>query len=362
MKKILLLLLLLALVSCNTIREDLAIEHNEFPLIEHWSQQFDSRIYHVAVSGDLIVVGRNRYLTALDMKTGQIIWEKRFLLDTDSHLLFSGDYLIASDKSLIRIINKAGEEVSSIKLDSSGTRAQILDVHSNFIFVRRIPTWTIEVYNFNSGAMLWRVATGRGGINIAYDDSMDLVFITSTSSISAHNISDGDLLWKVINVAKISTYDTGIIYYYTNGTVDFSGGKISAIALDERNHIWVYRIIGPAETSIYNLTVFDSKLIANMDYGLLAIDKSNGSEIWRSESREFFLVKPVNINNVIYARSMSPGRIHAISPEDGRTIGFLQLGNPSITDLSQERYDVVYASEEFLIFPFENILFVYKEK
>jgi outer membrane protein assembly factor BamB len=101
-------------------------------------------------------------------------------------------------------------------------------------------------------------------------------------------------------------------------------------------------------------------LIVGTNFGLLSLDKKDGHELWQSETNDSFDAKPIIINDMLYARATNTSMIYAISPADGRYLGYLKLGESSLLGISHPEYDILYQTGEFLIFPFENTVYAYQ--
>jgi outer membrane protein assembly factor BamB len=318
----------------------------------------DEYIYGLAVSNDWIAAGRSFGITAIDSKTGKVLWKNDFPLDIDSSLVFSQGNLIVADSSSIKVIEKSGKEFASIELNSKGENAKVVAAVDDHIFVMRIPSWILEVYDIQRETMIFDVAIERGGVSISIDSGPKIVYISTTRFIDAYNLITGDLTWELKKSASISTFDSGMLYYYEDlGTEDF--GRISAINARDTSDIWSLEIPLGVRTELYNLTVLGDLLIANTDFGLIGIDKKHGNLLWSSESNDLFYAKPLQIGQFIYAKGTTSNMIYAVSPENGNTIGYLSLSASSVTNLSQREYSGIYESGELLVFSYNNVVYAY---
>jgi outer membrane protein assembly factor BamB len=102
-------------------------------------------------------------------------------------------------------------------------------------------------------------------------------------------------------------------------------------------------------------------LIISTQTGLISIDKDNGEQLWKSESGSDFFASPVQLDNVLYAKSSLARTVFAISPE-GYPIGYLKYGNPVFfAQPSYEYYSGIYAATDLVVFSTSNMVYAYGE-
>ena len=354
------LLFIIPLISCTPQQKSLEIKSENFPLTQRWSFPLKGRIYKLAVSDDWIAVGQSNGITAINAVTGAYLWNLEFPVDTDSLLPFFDGKLVVASSSQMKIIDKSGQEISIINFQASNERPQIIAAYSNYVFVRMTPSWKLQIYDLQAGALAWEIPIGRGGLSISFDEVTNIVYLTTTRFISSHDISSGNMIWKIDKNTITGVLDAGVLYYAYESSENDSKLHISAIDVQSLDLIWDAHIPTNARTAIYNLTVFTNILTVSTDFGLLALDKKDGRELWQSKTSEFFYGKPVLMNDVIYVRGTTTSVIYAISPTDGRYLGYLNLGNSSVLSTSQSEYDIIYKTDQSLIFPFENTVYAYQ--
>lgn len=369
MKKRIIFILLLVpvlLLSCGLFQGSQIIENKSFPLDERWSFVLSAPVYKLAVTDEAIAVGTADGVNTIEAETGRLLWSLNLPLDTDSLLAFTEEGLVAVDsiKKQIVMIGMEGDEIKRFDLDSAES-FQVLAVYSNFIFVRRIPSWNLEVYDLRKGIKTWQVLVDRGDVSISLDPTTEIAYITTSSFVSAHDTISGNTIWKFYKETRTGTLESGILYYFAEDSENNNNtnvGYISAVDVQSANQLWAMEVPLKIRTAIYNLTIFNDLLIASTDFGLLAINKTDGHEMWQSETNEFFYGKPIIIDNILYARGTNTRVIYAISPDDGHYLGYLNLGTPPLLSTSQKENDIVYKSGEFLIFTFENTVYAYHVK
>lgn len=353
-------LLALIIVSCNLVQANQVIVNDEFPLVERWSFVSDSSVYGLAVSEGWVAIGKENGVSAVDAKTGHLLWDLDFPLNVGSPLFISEGYLIVAEKSQIDVIDKTGKLVSKVDLALQEESELIEAVHSDYIFVRRFPSWNLEVYNMWTGKMVWDLVVHRANVTISYDPTTELVYVTTTESISAREIATGTEIWKMAKITRTGLLDTNILYYYEETSAN--SGSIKAFDIQKLSTVWKTDSL-IENRSIYNLVVFNNMLIVNTNYGLIAFDEKDGREVWKSQTNDQFYGKPVMIDDILYVRGTDTKIIYAVLPENGQYLGYLHLGNPSLLiSTFYKEYDIVYNSGDLLIFPFNKTVYAFEAK
>jgi outer membrane protein assembly factor BamB len=326
---------------------------------ERWSSKLDGEIYKLGVAEDWIVVGQLNGVTAIDTKSGKTLWKIGLSLDADSLLLISDDVLVAASASQLFVINKAGEKLHTIDLQPKQS-TEVVGMYAGYIFVYRRADGALEVYSIQNEALAWEITTHRGGVSVNFDPKTNIAFITSSGFVSANDITDGTEIWKVKTVARTGVLDSNVLFYHWEIESE-KMGHISAVDTSNSARLWDISTPYAIQDNVFNLAILDNKLIVTTNLGVSAIDKKDGNELWQFRSTDFVYGNPVLINNILYTRGVTTSIIHAISIEDGSSLGRLNLGDPALFSFSQPDYDLVYKSGEFLIFPFEDTVYAYHE-
>lgn len=352
--------LMLSLVaSCSSLQTEIIIKNDNFPMMNVWSYKNQEIITKLAIAEGWLAIGSENQVVAIDTITGSFLWRLGYSLESSSELVFSGEYLIITDITTRKIlaITKSGEVVKSFFINSEET-FEVLAAYSNFIFVKRIPSWSIEVYDLNSGKIIWSSIVDRGDTRINFDDSTDTVFFTTSGYISKQSVYTGDIIWKIDQETQSGFLNSGSLYYYSNTYANENGYIISVDAKDS-DPIWKTNMLN-IDLRINNFALLSNFLLASTNYGLIALDKNNGEIIWTSETEEYFYGKPIYINNLIYIRGTNTDTIYAIDPNNGQYVGFLKLGAPSIYGLSLEKDEVIYQYKNLLIVPYLDTVYVFQ--
>jgi outer membrane protein assembly factor BamB len=356
------LVLFLFAVSINSCGrpESIHLENKDFPLSEFWAHKFPDSILHVALSSDLIVVSRIGQLSALDAKSGAVLWEKSIRSDLDSLPLFSGENLIVTDLSRIITLDRFGNEINSFDFDAPDQDAELLAVHSGYAFLRRIPAYTLEVYDLAREGIAWKVAIGRGRLNIGFIENKDTAVIASSTFIIAQDIANGQTLWRLDDNAQAMTLDNARVYYFPRVLVGEKGANVSAVGIAQGNLVWDANNTFYSGTTPNTMRVFNKILVLGTDHGLIAVDINAGKETWRSMTDEFVYAQPVLIDGTLYVRGAYTHSIFAISPNDGHQLGYLivnQVGVPGLIHVESEN---LFAAGDMLVFTSQSTIFAYR--
>lgn len=357
-------LISMMIVSCGIFQENQIVKDKNFPLDMLWSIDLDAPVYKLATTNEVVAVGTADGVKTINVDTGKWLWNFEFPLDTDSLLAFTEKNLVAADSinKQIVIIGPEGNEIKRFGLASTED-FQVLAVYSSYIFVRRVPSWNLEVYDLNVGVRTWQILVDRGNVSIGFDPSSSITYITTSSFVGAYDITSGNEIWKFYKETRTGVFDSGVLYYYSEGTENnINTSQISAVDVQNVNHLWSIGVPLKVRTVVYNLTILNDLLIASTDYGLIALSITDGHEIWHSETNEFVYGKLIMINGIIYARGTNTRVVYAISPDDGSYLGYLELGTPPLLATSQRDNDILYKSGNCLIFTFENTIYGYQIK
>jgi len=346
--------------SCNPPLKNQVIIDENFPLSKRWTFESDVPIYSIGVSDGWIAISQENGVTALETATGEVLWKLNIPLNNNSPLFVSEGYLISAEKTQIDVIDKTGKPVSKVEVALQGEVEQILAVYSDFIFVRRFPSWNLEVYNMWTGNKVWELVVHRANVTIDYDSAAEIVYITTTGFVGAYEIANGNEIWRISKVTRSGILDSDTFYYSLENSAN--SVSISAINIQNLDKIWKTDVL-LGNREVYNLTTVDDMLIVSTDFGIISLDKKDGHELWKSETNEYFYGKLVQVNHILYARGTDTKIIYAISPENGRYVGYLHLGNPPLLiSTFHKEYEIVYESDNLLIFTLKNAVYAYQVK
>lgn len=258
--------------------------------------EFNRKIYATTGFGSVF---------ALDMKNGKILW---------------------------RIDNEAPIRIAPT-------------VAAGKVFVQTIENNLIAL-DADNGQELWRYKTSAeattlvGGAAPAYDPLQDVVIAAfSSGEIRAFKASTGSSLWGDLLVSHKRTntlaningikanpvIDGGVVYAVGHSNI------MTAIDLRTGNRIWEKEIGGLNQPWIAGKYLY----VLTNDFNLAAIEKESGKIIWNTtvpvsideDNRAgLFARGPILTNNRLIV-STSNGYVFAISPYDGKIIGYITLSD-----------------------------------
>ena len=279
-------LVTLMLAACRADNSEMAFKENNFPLQQSWKFIADNKINSLAVSNKRIALGTLDGITVVSLDSGQLLWASDFLIDPESPLIMTDDYLLASNNTQIKVFSNNGNNLTTIEFDQNKKNARVISSHENFVFVLRTPSWLLEVYNLNNGSLVWKLPVGPGGIEINFDPLTKIVYITSVEFIKAIEINSGKLLWEYPQNVRISTYNPSIIYYVAEAD---NPEVVTLVAYDviNKKNVWVNTFHPEIQTIVHSLSLFDNNLLLTTDFGIVSFDKNTGHQLWASEEEEF---------------------------------------------------------------------------
>ncbi len=358
-----LILLSAVLLSCNAPSDSLTPVQSNFPLKQTMIFPSNDVIEKIAVSDNWMAISGSGKITGVDIKRQKILWTVDFsvFMDSDPEFQIINDTLVAASYDQVILVNKTGQK-REITLDPSGGDRHIIKlvaVYPNYLYVIRGTNWTLEVYDISRNLLLWKTIVGRGGTDVFYDAAKNITYVTTRDySIQAFNNLTGTILWQENRSALFGAYNSGILYICEqSGSSDIF--RFSAIDAENQKELWKRDFA--SIHNVYKLTAISDLLIASTTYGLIAIDESNGNEVWHNLEDETFYTTPVELDGVLYARGSSH-TVYAISRSDGNVIGFVELGDTSFIQPHYEVFAGVYRLKDGIAFNTRNAVVIYKTK
>lgn len=213
------------------------------------------------------------------------------------------------------------------------------------VFAQTIDNTLIAI-DATNGEELWRYKTSIeattlvGGASPAYDPEQDVVIAAfSTGELRALKASTGSSLWGDLLVSRKRTntlaningikanpvIDGEIVYALGHSNI------LTAIDLRSGNRIWEKEIGGINQPWIVGKYMY----VLSNDFDLIAMEKASGKIIWNTnipvnidedERAGLFANGPILANNRLIV-STSNGYVFAISPYDGKIMGYITLSD-----------------------------------
>ena len=357
MKKIVIMLLILPIMLSCMLYAEPPLDESDFPLKQVLVLPVDGDIQGIAVADTWVVVHTYDKIIAMDIDTQKTLWSMDFQVITPhgKGFLMNNDTLIAASFDQIIVVNKLGEK-KEINLDpDTKTITKILGVYSNYLYVVGGSEWTFAVYDISKNIMLWKMFVEREISDVVYDVSNNVVYVPTFSLRAFDNLS-GKLLWEMGGIGAIGDSEVDILYVFSQTNIDNSFG-LAAIDTVNQKKFWEKDIAISSSYSVSNLTIIDNLLIISGSE-LLAINKSNGEQVWATASvgEEFYT--PVEYDGVIYVKTGATGSVYAISPDDGAVIGHVRLEDIGFGVANGG----VYKLKDGIVFNTRNAIVIYKAK
>lgn len=311
--------------SCRVFASENHPDVGEFPLVLTDSMEIE-KVQRIAFSDEWIAVQTPGEITAIDLKTKNVLWKIQSLApDIDSEFEIVDDNLIFASQDEVFILAKNGERIPLTLNPNQDQLIRLIAVYHSYIYVIRGGDWTLEVYDFAKNSMLWQRWVGRGNTSVFYEGQKNVGFVVTPRGIGAFNNSTGELIWEHKREILHSTINSDTLYLLEQENDVY---KISAIDINTQHEKWKKPVSFDANEKIYQMTVLDNLLVLSTRKGVLALEMNSGEVVWQSITGDIFYTKPVLISDFIYARGAS-NVIYAIASTNGKVKGSLDLSKDS---------------------------------
>jgi outer membrane protein assembly factor BamB len=364
MKKIIAALLILPVMLACMLYSTPPSGETNFPLEQTLTISIGEDIEEVAVADNWIAVSTYQdKIIAIDIDTAKRLWTINFSVDTYSKFQIINDVLFAASQDQIIMVSKQGshKEIALAALKETFPSPiniiKLAAIYPSYLYVIRGSNWTLEVYDITKNTLLWKVFVGRGFGNVFYDSSNHAVYVTTDDSLRTFDNSSGELLWKMKGVfAQSVFYDAGVLYISEPLDVE-NTFRLIAIDSTSQKKLWQKDIVRPPDFKGPNRTIFDDLIIIS-GYGMIAIDKTTGEQLWTSlgVGEDFHL--PVEFEDVIYAMGAASSTVFAFSSSDGSLIGTANLNRDDPFGLN--RYGNLHSLPDGILFSIKDTVFIYK--
>ena len=356
MKKITIIFILgLIVVACSITPSQILPQNQNFPLIGVSEIPSNDKVKKLAVSDTWLAIQDQNNLVGFDLTTQKQLWSVPFNSDIDSSFSIVNDNLVAASGTQIVVINKSGQKNVVVTVNIM----HLISIDQNFLYVMQGANWDLAVYDISKNALLWKIPVGRGVTNVHLDTLTGIVYVVTTESISAFDNISGKLLWQQESGAWHSTLHNDILYL-CKPISQSNSYKLSAINVENQQETWSKTFSGDIVYT-YGLTVIDQILVISTTGGLIAIDTQNGSQIWQAVKDDVFYTSPVKFNEIIYTKGLSR-KIYAISPDDGKILGYVQMETDRALRPTYEALAGVFLLKDGIAFNTNTAVFLFKAK
>ncbi|MBA3581755.1 MAG: outer membrane protein assembly factor BamB [Gammaproteobacteria bacterium] len=291
------------------------------------------------ISGDAIfTVDRKGELTALNKKTGKVLWSRDTDLPVSAGVGVGHGYLFIGTREglLAAFAEKDGAPAWQAQLSS-----EILGVPTSGygVVTARTVDGVVHAYSATTGEKLWTFKHNVPALSLR-GTSSPIIFAGRVISgadngrITALTLADGRPLWEsviavptgrneldqMVDIDMVPSIDGGIIY------VAAYQGRLAALTADRGQIIW------SREKSVYrNLAIGDDQVYAVDDTShVWAFDRNTGGSAWTQDKLHARpLVGAAVLGDVVLTGDFD-GYVHALSKTDGRFVARTRIGSDGI--------------------------------
>jgi outer membrane protein assembly factor BamB len=331
------IILVLAVGGYITVLSIFPIVDSGFSLHNTWAQPAKGKgIRCMSVSQDgIILFNTQQALNALQAKTGTVLWSNDDLADGCPELAIHDAFITLSDHSLARVEAKTGViqwqqpvENSSVKIQTSSEKYVVLNYASD----------RIDVYDTESGLLLWTLPAERGYVDIYI--SGDIVYCVG-NEIKAIDGKTGEIVWQqALDIGGNTLLAENMLFYEGDNTSD-----VVAFDVSKRQEIWRIQI---DSGWVEELLINGDYLFLADSYYLYALHKQNGELIWQAKSSS-----PTNLtvagNNLVVLEGFTR-IVKAFDTHSGALKGEIYMSLPQMLLIKNDE-----------ISSWNDILFLYKK-
>jgi outer membrane protein assembly factor BamB len=190
-----------------------------------WSHSLGGDLKNPLVINDVVYVvsdgGSQKYLYAIDIPTGDILWQEGYAVESD--IVFTGENIIfTTTNGLILALDLQGNQVWSYSTGRSSLSATKA-VFSNGVVMVRTDS-AVYGLDLKTGTLRWRYAVISNGV---YDNAqqlsigqgnvyfiLNIVGSNTTNYLYAVDVNTGQLKWRQTFSEPLSppTYNSGVVY------------------------------------------------------------------------------------------------------------------------------------------------------
>lgn len=325
---------------------------HDFPLSEKWAANLGGDIQQLALVDNRIVLVRTMTeIAALDLQSGNILWQQRldWHYSNQPPLAVDGKIFLSDGKGVLALNQSDGALLWEQTLrHPSG--AEVVDVAPDLVAVNDPPY--LGVYQTADGALRWENVVCREPVQ-AYFFEADIV--VPCYSLAVMDALSGAAVWKTqaedgIDRIWKSDFKDGVIYF----SQDLE--NITAYDLKNQNQEWITPITEDyAAYQAYQ--VAEDYLFVTIDDELCVLQQEDGRKVWCTGR----LIKPRNPTayaGVLYLFNGLQKGITAYDLQDGSQIGRLDFPAYLFISVENDR-QLMVASEESLIFATRGTIYAY---
>ena len=272
-------------------------EGNESKNIDFSSYVISGDIVYTSISSDRIY--------ALDAGKGKQIWTQRIGDKIVNHEVSKNLVVIGTDRG-VYAINK---ETGSVEWHQNVGEAHSKPVIVDNLVITSFSNGDLFAFDFNTGDIKWKYKLPYSGtVSEVYQD---VICIGSGNTCYCVNINDRETLWKFETSGKITApprIEKNSVYF---GSWD---GNVYALDLSTGYLKWTFKTGWGIDTKpeVANGLVF----VGSNDNNFYALDEKNGDLVWFFTCKSAIHSSPVAFGEYVFFGS-DDGRVYALDKSNG---------------------------------------------
>lgn len=280
------------------------------------SVQYNGRVVAYTLSGDSAVA--------------TFILEK-----TDGFILFGREDLLTSNNVIHSLNINTGSLLWKAPWGTSGSfsvpgwTAPTISNDTVFISNYQSSQQSLQAFNLNSGANIWKVLPYSGGWNTFITSDITYyqgkLYATARNGVVCINAATGQIIWRTANIGTNEFRSTPVIFddkIVVNAVTNTGTGDLCVLNLSNGSVVWHFAHDG----GIYGRPLINGNSIfftttASSAYG---VNKTTGTQLWRKtyvgpNNLYFAMTAPIVYNNIIIFGTSEDG-FFGVNPATGATI------------------------------------------
>jgi glucose dehydrogenase len=328
----------------------------EFPGQQKWVFEAESQIRSTPIiNNGRVLIRTNRKLYSLDASNGDLKWSVS--IPKDWHVappLIQDGIIIVSHPEGVNAFRLATGELIWQTNDMNIRNEAFLAASNEEVVI--LVNASVFILDITTGELLRKIENpyGRMSALVALDDNQ--LYVVFRDQIRSYDIETGELHWSIPTEEwslQSGLFDSSILYLKRreNG--------ISAYSTSEKRVLWRRDDLFISD---YPLTKHQNFLfIGSRGSAPVAIDASTGETLWEAEGVWNYDVyqTPLVVDNIVYIRGLYQEKIFALSIDDGKVIGFVDLGLPNIISANADYSLGPVTYDDLIIFPVGEKLLAY---
>jgi outer membrane protein assembly factor BamB len=321
---------------------------NPLPVVKHkknvhidWSTNIGSFKKNTATpdlapgfdSRNIYVAAPNGKITALNKKTGQVLWQSETHLSLLAGPVVAGEQLIVSgDDSAIYILDRNNGKVLQRVSVTNDVFAKPF-VHAGKIYAKTI-TGVVYCIDLKTGHKDWKyehtsteIILKASSSPVFYQNSILVGFsdgsIVGLEPLKGHPIFQQHVSYArgVSEVERLNDVDTNPLIDQDRLYIASYQGEVGAYSIPQSEFIWKRQA-----STFHDLVFVDSTLVlVSSSDSVWAYHKTNGQVLWTQKAlKARGLTAPAIWRGQIWVGDRL-GTLHGISPSSGQFIGQLQM-------------------------------------